>query len=716
MMKDNCCNLPLKLLSERFLLPRRMFLLGAGSLLATVTLSNQRQTAEATSMIPKSAESMQYIARTATAADTIYLNGQVITVNDDQPEASAIAVKAGVIIAVGDRADVAAFENATTQIIDLEGKTVVPGFFDPHGHLFQQGIAAIVANLLPPPDGPIDDIPKLIDALKAWADTPAAAQIGWILGNGYDDSQLQEQRHPTRADLDQVSTEVPIAIIHQSGHLGVLNSKALELAGITADTPNPEGGIIRRQANSNEPNGVLEETAFHEVLLTTVAGAAKITAEDAINIARKGAETYARFGFTTAQEGRASQGVYEAIRAAGDAGILPIDVTVYVDYTLHPDLHTWDVSRSYTNQVRLAGAKLSLDGSPQGRTAWLTQPYYRVSEGQPDDYNGYPTFADEKVIALVSSAYENDMQLIVHSNGDAAIDQLILAAQEATKRHGKGDRRTTLIHGQTVREDQLDAMQALGLFPALFPAHVFYWGDWHRDVTMGPERANRISPTRSVLNRDMKVTIHTDSPVVLPHATRTIWSAVNRRTRSGDILGADQRLTPLEALKAMTIWSAYQHFEEDRKGSIEVGKLADLAVLSDNPLTVDPTTIRDIEVLQTIKAGETIYAAATVTGTISYRQRIALPPDARLVISLENVSLADASADVIADKVIETAGQQVPIPFTLTYNPADIQARDRYAVRAQIFYGEVLRWTSDTHYPVITQGAASEVAIELVMV
>jgi predicted amidohydrolase YtcJ len=608
MLKDNCCNLPLKLLSEKFLMPRRMFMLGTGSLAATVALSGRRNAAKAETEATGES-SFRQLAQAATQADTVYVNGTVVTVNDDQPEASAIAVKDGIIIAVGSSADIAPLQSDTTQVIDLQGKTVVPGFVDPHGHMFQQGVAAIVANLLPPPDGPIDDIPKLVAALEAWGETPAAAQIGWILGNGYDDSQLQELRHPTREDLDQVSTEVPIAIIHQSGHLGVLNSKGLELAGITADTPNPEGGIIRRQAGSNEPDGVLEETAFHEVLLTTVAGAAKITAEDAINIVKKGAETYASFGFTTAQEGRASQGVYEAIRAAGDAEPLPIDVNVYVDYVLHPDLHTWDVSRTYSNRVRLAGAKISLDGSPQGRTAWLTQPYYKVPEGQPEDYSGYATFPDEKAIDRVSSAYENNIQVIVHSNGDAAIDQFILAAREATQRYGQGDRRTTLIHGQTIREDQLDAMQELGLFPALFPAHVFYWGDWHRDVTIGPERANRISPTRSALNRGMKVTIHTDSPVVLPHATRTMWSAVNRRTRSGDILGADQRLTPLEALKAVTIWSAYQHFEEDRKGSIEVGKLADFAILSDNPLTVDPTTIRDIEVLETIKEGKTIYKA-----------------------------------------------------------------------------------------------------------
>jgi predicted amidohydrolase YtcJ len=322
---------------------------------------------------------------------------------------------------------------------------------------------------------------------------------------------------------------------------------------------------------------------------------------------RRGVETYARYGFTTAQEGRATKGVYEAIKAAAAQESLPIDIAVYVDYVAHPDLHTWDVSNTYTNRVRLAGAKLTFDGSPQGRTAWLSQPYYQVPPGQPQDYLGYEVMTDAQAIERVSSAYQHNIQVINHGNGDASIDQLLKAVRQATAKHGGGDRRTVLIHGQTVREDQLDAIQELGIFPALFPAHVFYWGDWHRQVTLGPERAARISPMRSVLKRGMKGTIHTDSPVVLPHSTRTMWSAVNRRTRSNFLLGEDQRLTPLEALKALTIWSAYQHFEEDSKGSIEVGKLADFAVLSDNPLTVDPMTIKDIEVVATIKEGKTIY-------------------------------------------------------------------------------------------------------------
>ena len=579
-------------------------ILGTGTFAATVALSSPSQAT------PKPDSTR--ISQKSRIADTIYINATVITVNDAQPTAEAVAVQDGKILAVGDRATIEQLKGKSTQIIDLQGQTMVPGFIDPHGHLFQQGVAAVVADLLPPPDGDVDTIAKLQDKLRAWSQTPTAKRLGWIVGNGYDDSQLKEQRHPTRQELDAVSTEIPIVVIHQSGHLSAVNSKGLEIAGITSATPNPPGGVIRRQPGSNEPDGVMEENAFH-LVLNALLKTAKIDAKDPLSLVQKGCELYASYGFTTAQEGRATKPIYEAIRASAATGSLPIDVAVYPDYTMHPDVHTWGVSRTYTNHVRLAGIKLSADGSPQGRTAWLAEPYFQPPEGQPADYRGYGVLTDEQIIDRLDNAYKHNIQAIIHANGDASIDQIIMAVRQATEKYGPADRRTVLIHGQTVREDQLDEMKKLGIFPALFPAHTFYWGDWHREVTLGPGRAARISPTRSVLNRGMKVTIHTDSPVVLPHATRTIWSAVNRRTRSNFLLGEDQRLTPLEALKALTIWSAYQHFEEDSKGSIEVGKLADFAILSDNPLTVEPMTIKDIQVLATIKEGKTIYKAASIS-------------------------------------------------------------------------------------------------------
>jgi predicted amidohydrolase YtcJ len=198
---------------------------------------------------------------------------------------------------------------------------------------------------------------------------------------------------------------------------------------------------------------------------------------------------------------------------------------------------------------------------------------------------------------------------MVHGNGDAAIDQFIKTATVAQQNNPAADRRTVLIHGQYLREDQVASLEALDIFPALYPMHTFYWGDWHRQSVAGPERAENISPTGWLLDRDMKFSIHSDAPVTLPNSMRVLHSAVNRTTRSGATLGEYHRVDPLTAIKAMTIWPAYQHFEEDRKGSLEVGKLADLVILDKNPLTVERSEIQTIRVLETIKEGRTVFAA-----------------------------------------------------------------------------------------------------------
>jgi predicted amidohydrolase YtcJ len=555
----------------------------------------------------------------AAEADAIYTDGTILTMSDAQPTAVAVAVKDGKILAVGSKEEVRSFQGPDTQLINLGGHTLVPGFIDGHGHVVAQGISATMANLLPPPDGTVDTMAKLQDTLRAWSKSPISQKFGLIIGNGYDDSQLAEQRHPNRDDLDAVSTELPVVVIHQSGHLGAYNSKALEMLGITADTPNPQGGVYERRPNSQEPNGVMEEAAHSiaqsEILSQTV----KIGPEQAsevVGLVEKGLAIYAQYGFTTAQEGLGNPGYFEVLKLGVHENRLNADIPLYMEYFMAAtNAHELDWSRrEYHGHLRLAGGKLVLDGSPQGRTAWLTEPYYKPPAGQPADYLGYPTLTDEQLLERIETGFKNNFQLICHCNGDAASDQLIRIVRTLTEKHGVADRRVVMIHAQMVREDQLDAMQELGIIPSFFPSHTFYWGDWHRDVTLGPKRAARISPTRSALQRGMKFTIHNDAPVVMPHAMRLLWSTVNRRTRSNQVLGADQAISPLDGLKALTIWGAYQHFEEDIKGSIEVGKLADFAILSANPTTVDSMTIRDIHVLETIKEGRTIYKASSPAG------------------------------------------------------------------------------------------------------
>jgi predicted amidohydrolase YtcJ len=397
-----------------------------------------------------------------------------------------------------------------------------------------------------------------------------------------------------------------------------MNSKALEMVGIKASSKDPVGGAIRRKEGDQEPNGVLEESAFFGPFFGLLS---KLSPEANKALFAAGVSLYKSFGYTTAQEGRASSGAVATMAAVAKSGALDIDVVAYPDIAAAAESikAPW-LSRSYTRHFRVGGAKITLDGSPQGKTAWLTQPYFKAPGGQKPDYRGYAQFTDEQVQGYVDQAFKNGWQLLAHVNGDAAIDQYLKAVRAAEQKFGMADRRPVAIHGQTTREDQMQAFKELGIIPSLFPMHTFYWGDWHRDSVLGPERATHISPSGWALKRGMIFTSHHDAPVAMPDSLRVISATVNRVTRSGQVLGPEHRTTPLVALKAHTLWSAYQHFEEKTKGSIEVGKLADFVLLDQNPLTVDPLKIADIKVVETIKQGKTVYrrdAAAKQAATPS---------------------------------------------------------------------------------------------------
>jgi predicted amidohydrolase YtcJ len=302
-------------------------------------------------------------------------------------------------------------------------------------------------------------------------------------------------------------------------------------------------------------------------------------------------------------------GTADVLRAVADEGGLPVDVAVYVDVLVDRDYIKANVSDSYENHLRVAGAKLTIDGSPQGFTALRDRPYYDPVGDYPPGYKGYPAATMEQVVDAVDWAFANDIQILTHANGEGASDMLIAAIAAGETKHGMADRRPVLIHGQFLREDEVDAVKRLDIFPSLFPMHTFYWGDWHRDHTVGPALADNISPTGWVRQRGMMFGTHHDAPVAFPDSMRVLDATVTRRSRSGDIIGPTQRVDVMTALKAMTIWPAWQHFEEDDKGWIEVGKLADFVILSADPTAIDPETLDSIQVLETVKEGEVIYRA-----------------------------------------------------------------------------------------------------------
>ena len=538
-------------------------------------------------------------------ADRLYSGGTIITMDPEQPRVEALLVRDTRILALGTLSELEALVEADAQHVDLQGATLLPGLIDAHGHLGMVVGLQRFANVASPPVGEVHDLDDLVAELQKSKETTSPKD--WILGFGYDDALLAEARHPNRDDLDRVSSDHPVFVLHVSGHLGACNSKCLEIIGIDADTPDPEGGVIRRRPGTTEPNGILEETAVMVLMMGSLQLGDERQRLDWLD----GAQDYfASRGVTTVQDGATSPEDIAFFRKAADAGRLKVDLVAFPFVALYGDVaEQFPYEREYTNGFRVGGVKLVLDGSPQGKTAWLTEPYHEPPAGRDANYRGYGLMRDETLLAALETYFGQGVPVLAHVNGDAAGDQLIAAVRRARASLGDADRRTVVIHGQTLRPDQVAVLAENSMMPSYFSAHTFYWGDWHRDSVLGEARASRISPLATTLKSGVPFTIHNDSPVVPPDMMMLLSSAVNRVTRSGQVLGPNERISVEEALKAITINAAYQYFEEDNKGSLEAGKLADLVILSQDPTKVDPMSLKDIQVIETIKAGETIYRA-----------------------------------------------------------------------------------------------------------
>lgn len=534
--------------------------------------------------------------------NTIYYNGSIITMDTPdgasaiQTAPEAVWVKNGLIFGSGKLADLEKKAGEKAKKIDLDGKCLMPSFIDPHSHVAMNGQLALCADL-----GDCESFQDIIDTLKTYIKEKKIKSKGAVLGFGYDHNFLKEQAHPDKRVLDQVSTEIPIFILHVSAHLGCVNSKALELAGVTSDTPNPEGGIFGRLEDGKEPSGYLEEGGMM-ALQAVVRKRMKINIADMFRGMQK---TYIEHGVTTVQDGATTPMDFNLLKFMEMTGMLKIDVVSYPLMTNKGvDLLHKNKNRvcKYKKHLKIGGYKLVLDGSPQGKSAWMSQPY----EGE-EEYCGYPWMKDEAVEENIRIALQENQQLLAHCNGDAASEQFLTLYEKVSKevRH-KQDLRPVMIHCQTVRDDQLNRMPALGMIASVFVGHVFFWGDVHKK-NFGEVRGNHVSPVKSALDRDICVNFHQDTPVTKPDMMHSVWTAVNRISRTGHLIGEDQKIDVYEALKAVTINGAYQYFEEDSKGSIEPGKRADLVILDRSPLETDPMEIRDIKVLETIKDGVSIY-------------------------------------------------------------------------------------------------------------
>ena len=537
------------------------------------------------------------LAVPALGADKLYTGGTILSMDAKGNRIEAVAVRDGRIIATGAMDAVAGKLHPGYERIDLQGRTMLPGFYAAHDHFPEAGDNELYqVDLNSPPLGKIHNMEELIAALKRKADTTPDGQ--WVLGWGYDDTLLAEARHPTRDDLDRVSTRHPIWITHVSGHLGAANSTALELAGVTRTSEQPAAGRIRLDGKTGEPNGVFEEcgglVGRHIPGHTTDERQAAIHRSQGI---------YLKQGVTTTVIAGASAETLRDLDAAVADHNLRLRISALViwrDADHLPEL------KAPQESIHLTGVKLFQDGSIQGYTGYLGAPYYQQPEGKID-YCGYASRPREELIRLVTAFHQKGLRVAIHGNGDAAIDDILEAFAAAQQADPRPDARHRIEHCQTAREDQLARMEQLGITPSFFVGHVYYWGDRHRDIFLGPERAVRISPLASALRHHLHITVHNDTPVTPVNPLLLVWAAVNRVTSSGQVLGIAEAIPVMDALRSITSEAAWQNFEEKDRGSIEPGKLADFVILDRNPLTVSPMEIRDVRVMETIIGGERVF-------------------------------------------------------------------------------------------------------------
>lgn len=520
--------------------------------------------------------------------EKIYINGDFLTLEDDNIE--AIYIKDNRIKKVGTKKDILNLKSNETEIVNLNGKTIMPSFIDSHSHFF-----AVANNLLQVSLEGAKNINEIQEKLLKYKEENNIEKGKWILANGYDNNILEEKRHINKQEIDKILPDNPVVIQHKSGHNGIFNSMGLKLLNITENTQSPEGGKIEKI--NGKLTGFLEENAFIE----NIKKVPMPEIEDLVKMVGKAEKKYASYGITTVQEGMFTKELIPIYKKIVNDNKLTLDVVAFMDVKAKNEIeYSFSKNiRRYKNRFKIGGIKIFLDGSPQARTAWMRTPYI-----DDENYFGYSTMSDKQVKEALTLAYKENLQILAHCNGDMAAQQYINCIKDIEGNIEK--LRPVLIHGQLLGIDQLKEIKKLGIIPSYFISHIYYWGDIHIK-NFGIERADKISPAGSSIKNNIIFTFHQDSPVIEPNMLETIWCAVNRKTKNGILLGKEEKIEVINAIKAVTINTAYQYSEENEKGSIKEGKLADLIILDKNPIKVEKEKIKDIKILETIKEGKTIY-------------------------------------------------------------------------------------------------------------
>ncbi|MBY0524983.1 MAG: amidohydrolase [Gemmataceae bacterium] len=520
--------------------------------------------------------------------ELIVLNGTVYTIDDAKPKAEAFAVRNGRFIAVGNSADVRKLATKHTRILDAAGMTVLPGFIDAHTHPAASGAEHLMY---------VDcNQPAIADIQKAITQRAAKTAEGeWVFGFKYDDTKLSDNRPLSRADLDAASPKHPVRVTHRGGHTAVYNSLGFKLAGITKDTPDPEGGKFGRDAKG-ELTGFAAEKAVDRVKKLPIP-----TREQGRDGARVISELMTAAGLTSVHDADADRSNFLAYQDARAAGELRFRAYVMAN----PDLfETWKAASLRTgfgdDVIRLGGLKLYCDGSASERTMRMSKPYI----GRPNDY-GILVTTQDKLNDQVRDAHSNHFQVGVHCNGDVAIDMVLTAYELMLRAIPRADSRPRLEHCTLVNPALLKRIAALGAIPTPFYTYVHYHGDkWGQ---YGDERVQWMFAHRSFLDHKIKVAGASDYVPGPYEPLMAIQSMVTRKDVKGRVWGGNQKISVDEALKVCTIHGAHASFEEKTKGTITPGKLADFVMLAADPHTVEADKIKEIKVVRTVVGGKTVH-------------------------------------------------------------------------------------------------------------
>ncbi|MFC7392864.1 amidohydrolase [Scopulibacillus cellulosilyticus] len=543
-------------------------------------------------------------------ADLLITNANILTLDSTNRKAGSLAVTDGRISGIWSESEPprnAVEVTPETEVINLKGETLIPGFIETHNHILGYSQFRKQVDCSSPLNQNIDDIIKNINH-KA-NQTPAGK---WVLGQGYDDTLLADNRHPTREDLDKAAPDHPVLVRHASGHIAVANSKALELASLNEKVPDPQGGHYGKYDNG-QLNGVIYEMSAMKPLSEVLP---KPTKEDLINDLGEAAKDYMAQGITMNSDAAIGlMGSGEDLDVhleAAEKGINPMRAQLLIMHHLLREDGPFagytaeqldEEIRSRSNgRARLDSAKMFQDGSIQGLTGALRKPYYCDENLYGDLYHNQEDFNKE-----VLDLHKRGFRIATHGNGDRAIGSIIEAYTNALDDTPKTDHRHRIEHVQTATPEDLDVMQKYHIAGSFFINHVYYYGDRHKRIFLGPERAARISPLKDAVRRGLLFTLHSDCPVTPISPLHLIWAAVNRITREGEVLGAEQRIDALTALRTMTIDGARLNFDEEHSGSIEIGKRADFAVLESDPIDINPKDIKDIPIKATFIDGKIVY-------------------------------------------------------------------------------------------------------------